>query len=75
MDYGVINNMKKNMNINEVKNAGYEALNKSLGSDGMIRFLKEIDSGHDDYTKKRQKNIDKYSVDEIYKDITKNRTK
>jgi len=39
------------MRIDEIQKAGLDALVKSLGPDGMIRFLQQFDSGNTDYTK------------------------
>jgi hypothetical protein len=58
--------MKTNMKIDEIRKAGLDALTKSLGPDGMIRFLQQFDSGNADYTKERQKWLGVQDVDTIY---------
>ena len=63
--------MKKNMRIDEIQKAGLDALVKSLGPDGMIRFLQQFDSGNTDYTKDRHKWLGSQDVDSIFDAIRK----
>lgn len=63
--------MKKRMKIEEIRKAGLEALDKTLGPDGMIRFLNEFSYGSGNYTKDRHKYLDSYDVDSISKDLKK----
>ena len=66
---GVSAIMKKNMNINEIRQKGLEALSKSLGPDGMIRFLQQFDSGNGDYSKERHAWLDDYTIDDVFNEI------
>lgn len=61
--------MKTKMKIDEIRKIGFEVLNKSLGPDGMIKFIQQFDSGSGDYTKERHKWLEKYNVDTIVKEI------
>jgi hypothetical protein len=58
--------MKSNMKIEEIRKTGYESLIKSLGPDGMIRFIQQFDSGNMDYTKERHKWLGNLDVNAIY---------
>lgn len=60
--------------INEIRKDGLEILAKSLGPIGMVRFIQSFDLGRGDYTKERSQWISE-SLDEIYKEIKKKRTK
>ena len=51
--------------LNEIYRLGLEALNKKLGTEGMLRFLEIYDSGSGDYTKDRHKILKEESVEEI----------
>ncbi|MFH0976303.1 MAG: hypothetical protein V1874_11025 [Spirochaetota bacterium] len=59
------------MKIDEIRRIGFNALRKSLGPDGMLRFIHQFDSGSGDYTKERHQWLDKYDVESIYKEINK----
>ncbi len=63
--------MKKRMKIEDIRKAGLEALDKTLGPDGMIRFLNEFSYGSGNYSKDRHKYLDTYDVDAIYEEIKK----
>jgi hypothetical protein len=56
----------------EVHKKGYRALIKELGIADFIRFIQEFEKGEGDYTKDRHKWQDKYSVEEIVKEIKDN---
>jgi len=61
------------MNNSEIREKGLQSLNKSLGTDGMIRFLQQFESGKGDYTKDRKKFLKDISIDDIYAELTKNK--
>ncbi len=63
--------MKANLKPDEIRRIGFNALRKSLGPDGMLRFLHQFDSGSGDYTKERHKWLDEYNVESVFKDIKK----
>lgn len=63
--------MKTRMKIDEIRKVGLDALRKSLGPDGMIRFLQQFESGSGDYSKSRHEWIDEYDVDRVYNEIKK----
>jgi len=71
MDAGVLFKMKANMKIDEIRKLGFDSLIKSLGPDGMIRFIHEFDSGSGDYTKERHTWLSHYDVESIFKEIKK----
>ena len=62
-----------NLNPIEIQKAGYDALVKSLGVAGYIRFMQQFDKGHGDYTKERIKKQNKLSIKEITEEIKKMR--
>ena len=50
------------MTLNEIRQAGLEALAEKLGPVGMVRFLQQYETGHGDYTAEREawlKDLDK----------------
>ncbi len=49
----------------ELTNKGFQALVQGLGYVDAIRFLKQFDQGHGDYTKERVQWLDSLSLDEI----------
>ena len=61
--------MKKTFKINEIREIGLDALSKTLGPDGMIRFIQQYDSGSGDYSKDRHKILDHYDVENISKEL------
>ena len=46
-----------------------DALMKKPGPDGMIRFIKQFDSGSGDYTKDRHAILDSFTIDDIVNEI------
>jgi hypothetical protein len=63
------------MNLTEIRQLGLEILNRELGPVGMVRFLQQFEMGQGDYTEERHQWLDKFTVDEIANQITKERTK
>jgi hypothetical protein len=57
----------------EINRIGYTALMDALGFDGMIRFLRQFELGQGDYTTERRQWLDTVSLEEIFRDIEKNR--
>lgn len=52
---------------NQIRRAGIDALAKTLGPVGMIRFLQQFDPGKGDYTKEREQWLNKVKIDEVAK--------
>ena len=63
--------MKTNMKIDEIREIGLDALRKSLGPDGMIRFLQQFYSGSGNYTKDRNKWLNSADINSIYNELKK----
>ncbi len=63
--------MKANMRIDDIRKIGFNALNKSLGPDGMIRFLQQFDSGTGDYTSERHAQLASYDPEKIFHELKK----
>lgn len=63
------------MSPNQIRNAGLDALVKSLGPVGMVRFIQQYDTGSGDYAKDRVKWLDQMNLDEIIITIEKGRGK
>jgi len=53
----------------QLRKAGVEALAKALGPIGMVRFLQLFETGAGDYTKEREKWLDKPGVRNIVEEI------
>lgn len=60
--------MNKAQTLNEIRKIGIEALVRSLGPIGMVRFIQSFDLGSGDYTKERLQWIDQ-SIEEIVSEI------
>jgi hypothetical protein len=63
------------MSPTQIRNAGLDALVKSLGPVGMVRFIQQYDTGSGDYVKDRVKWLDQMNLDEIIITIEKGRGK
>lgn len=58
---------------NELRRVGIDALVKSLGPLGMVRFIQQFDIGSGDYTKERSELLKYLSLDEITSTIKDNK--
>ena len=63
--------MKTNYKVDEITNIGLDALTKSLGPDGMIRFIQQFYSGSGNYTKDRHKWLNNSDIISIYQELKK----
>ncbi|MDP1715118.1 MAG: hypothetical protein Q8L41_10280 [Anaerolineales bacterium] len=63
------------LTLNEIRTIGFEALLRELGPAGTIRFIQQYETGWGDYTQERRKWLPKKSVQEIGKQIVKERQK
>lgn len=59
----------------EIKLLGMQILSKELGPSGLIRFLREFETGEGDYTKERQNFLKDGSVEELAREIIEKRKK
>ncbi|HQO04072.1 MAG TPA: hypothetical protein PLI62_17580 [Spirochaetota bacterium] len=59
------------MKIDEIREIGLDALRKSLGPDGMIRFLQQFYSGSGNYTKDRNTWLNSADINSIYDELKK----
>ncbi len=57
-----------------VREEGINVLNDKLGPVDAIRFLRQYDNGHGDYTQQRGKLLGSPSVEELFKACRKMRT-
>lgn len=57
----------------ELNRVGYEALTEALGFDGMIRFLRQFETGSGDYTQEREQLIESFTVEDIFEKIKQER--
>ncbi len=53
----------------EIRKAGWEALRKSLGTAGALKFLLQYEKGEGDYTQLRKKLYKDVTVDDLIKSI------
>ncbi len=53
----------------ELRSKGIKILTEGLGPVDAARFLMQFDTGHGDYTKERHAWLDKYSIDDISKEL------
>jgi hypothetical protein len=49
----------------ELQRAGLEALREKLGLSGMMRFIRQFESGKGDYTADRQQWLDGVKIEEV----------
>jgi hypothetical protein len=60
-----INPSSRKLSPNELRRVGIDALVKSLGPLGMVRFIQQFDTGKGDYTKERSELLGSLSLDAI----------
>jgi hypothetical protein len=72
---GVCKEMKTEdvMTLEEIREAGLKALLRELGPVGMVRFLQQFETGKGDYSVERHQWLDKFDIDKIVEEITKQR--
>jgi hypothetical protein len=76
LEYLVLVNLKEiktMMTPLEMNRLGYKALTDALGFDGMIRFLRQFESGAGDYTNERHQWLDQFTVEDIFTQIEQTR--
>lgn len=61
------------LTLSEIRTIGFEALVRELGPVGAIRFIQQYEAGRGNYTRDRRKFLPKKSVNEIGKQIVKER--
>lgn len=61
------------MSLEQIRIAGMEALARELGIVGMVRFLQQFETGHNDYSKDRHKWLDDQDMDAVVKRIQEKR--
>lgn len=61
------------LTLHEIRTIGFEALLRTLGPAGAIRFLQQYETGRGNYTRDRHKFLPKMSIEEIGKQIYKDR--
>jgi hypothetical protein len=52
--------------LEEIRRKGLEALRKTLGRAGMIRFLQQFSTGSGDYARTRHEWVDRMSLEQIF---------
>ncbi|MBM4030910.1 MAG: hypothetical protein FJ291_03895 [Planctomycetes bacterium] len=62
------------MTLNQIYEAGLEALNRELGPVGMVRFLQQFETGRGDYSRERRRLLGKTTVKALARKIQKRRT-
>jgi len=58
-----------------IRRMGIEALTEKLGPVGMVEFIRQFDSGYDDYTKERHEWLDDIDIETIVKQANAKRDK
>jgi hypothetical protein len=66
-----MNNQTIVKDMSMVRKLGIEALNEKLGPIGMVEFMRQFDSGYEDYTKERDKWLDDLTIEDISNEIKK----
>jgi hypothetical protein len=60
--------MTREMTDAEVQEAGFQALLEALGPVNAIRFLRQFDKGHGDYTKERHAWLKDLTIEDIMRE-------
>ena len=60
---------------NEVRSRGFQALNRELGTVGLLKFMHQFERGRGDYSRERHAMVDRLTLDEIMTGIKRNRAK
>jgi hypothetical protein len=66
---------KQTLSLTQIREVGLEALTKTLGPVGMVRFLQQFERGTGDYTKNRKKWLKGISLQSILKEIKRKHPK
>ena len=61
-------------NLTQIRQLGFEVLNKELGPVAMARFLQQFEIGKGNYTEERHQWLNGLSIEEVSKKIEKMRT-
>ena len=59
--------------LEQIRLIGLEALDRELGTVGMIRFLQQFETGRGDYSSDRYQWLDQLSVEELVEQIKQHR--
>jgi hypothetical protein len=57
------------MTENEIRRAGIAALAQAMGPTGAIRFLRQFDKGHGDYTAERARLLGNPGIEEVIRGL------
>ena len=57
------------MTLFEINRIGYRALAEALGFDGMVRFLRQFETGSGDYTEERSQLLSDFTLEDIHDQI------
>ena len=55
--------------VNSLRRLGFDALSEKLGPIGMVKFIRQFDSGYGDYTKERHEWLDQLSIEDIHNEL------
>ena len=56
-------------NLSTIRERGYAALTKELGSSGMVVFVRQFENGKGNYTEERQEDQNNTTIDEVVERI------
>lgn len=57
------------MTLFEINRIGYKALAEALGFDGMVRFLRQFETGSGDYTKERSQLLGEFTLEDVFSQV------
>ncbi|HUT35754.1 MAG TPA: hypothetical protein VNE39_19865 [Planctomycetota bacterium] len=63
----------RKMTLNQIYEAGLDALSRELGPVGMVRFLQQFETGRGDYSRERHRLLGKTTVKALARKIQKRR--
>jgi hypothetical protein len=64
---------QKPRTLEQIRIAGLRALRRELGPVGMVRFLRQYETGSGDYTEERRQWRDQWTMDEIVAELDRHR--
>ena len=61
--------------LSSIREKGYDALLKELGSYGMVLFMRQFESGSGNYTEEKEELLKNLSVEDIIKSVNERKLK
>lgn len=63
----------KTMTLDQIRAVGLDALERELGTVGMVRFLQQFETGRGDYAKERHEWLDDADLEAVLQELQEHR--